>query len=145
GKEIERLSPWVSGDPLTIDSPFHNIDTAHPLPVELKLRTKNKGMEGLTVTPDGRTLVGIMQSALTEPDLAGAKTALIPTTRIVTIDLRTKAMHEYVYLLDDPASHAGKQDSDVTADSRPLCGPTRSSWSTSATATSGPAPSSSCT
>ncbi len=115
GKEIERLSPWVSGVPYTTDAPSHNIDTAHPLPVELQLRTKNKGMEGLTVTPDGRTLVGIMQSALTEPDLNGAKTALITTTRIVTIDLRTKAMHEYLYLLDDPANHTGNAVSEITA------------------------------
>jgi hypothetical protein len=115
GKEIERLSPWVTGTPLATDSPFHNINTAHPLPVELQLRTKNKGMEGLTVTPDGRTLVGIMQSALTEPDLNGAKTALITTTRIVTIDLKSKAMHEYLYLLDDPANHAGNAVSEITA------------------------------
>jgi hypothetical protein len=27
-------------------------------------RTANKGMEGLAITPDGRTLVGIMQNAL---------------------------------------------------------------------------------
>jgi hypothetical protein len=58
GTEIERLSPWGA-------DAGHNVDTAHPLPAELTLRTKNKGMEGLTVTPDGRTLVGIMQSALT--------------------------------------------------------------------------------
>jgi hypothetical protein len=106
----------VSGVPYTTDVPDHNIDTAHPLPVELQLRTKNKGMEGLTVTPDGSTLVGIMQSALTEPDLAsGVKTALITTTRIITINLRTKAMHEYVYLLDDPANHAGNAVSEITA------------------------------
>src|SRR5262249_7195518 len=53
GKEIERLSPWVSGDPYNADKADHNIDTAHPLPPEFQLRTKNKGMEGLTVTPDG--------------------------------------------------------------------------------------------
>ena len=115
GKEIERLSPWVTGAPYATDSAVHNIDTAHPLPAELQYRTKNKGMEGLTVTPDGRTLVGIMQSALTEPDLNGAKTALITTTRIVTFDLKTKAMHEYLYLLDDPANHAGNAVSEITA------------------------------
>jgi hypothetical protein len=115
GKEIERLSPWVTGQPYAIDSPDHNIDVNHPLPVELQLRTKNKGMEGLTLTPDGKTLVGIMQSALTQPDLAGAKTALITTTRIVTIDLKTKEMHEYLYLLDDPANHNGNAVSEITA------------------------------
>jgi hypothetical protein len=115
GREIERLSPWTTGVPFATDSPFHKIDTVHPLPAELQYRTKNKGMEGLTVTPDGKMLVGIMQSALTEPDLNGAKTALITTTRIVTIDLRTKAMHEYLYLLDDPANHAGNAVSEITA------------------------------
>jgi hypothetical protein len=115
GKEIERLSPWTTGVPFATDSPFHNIDTAPPLPVELQYRTKNKGLEGLTLTPDGRTLVGTMQSALTEPDLNGAKTSLITTTRIVTIDLKTKAMHEYLYLLDDPAKHDGNAVSEITA------------------------------
>jgi hypothetical protein len=115
GKEIERLSPWTSGPAYDADKANHRIDTAHPLPVELQNRTKNKGMEGLTVTPDGRTLVGIMQSALTQPDLAGAKTALITTTRIVTIDLRTKKMHEYLYLLDNPAKHDGNAVSEITA------------------------------
>jgi hypothetical protein len=115
GKEIERLSPWTTGASYATDAPFHNIDTAHPLPVELQYRTKNKGMEGLTLTPDGSTLVGIMQSALTLPDLAGAKTALVTTTRIVTIDLQTKAMHEYLYLLDDPSAHAANAVSEITA------------------------------
>jgi hypothetical protein len=115
GKEIERLSPWVSGPAYDADSANHNIDTAHPLPAELQYRTKNKGMEGLTVTPDGKTLVGIMQSALTQPDLAGAKTALITACRIVTVNLQTKVMHEYVYLLDNPSAHAANAVSEITA------------------------------
>ncbi len=115
GKEIVRLSPWVSGAAYTTDSPFHNIDTKHPLPPEFQLRTKNKGLEGLTITPDGRTLVTAMQSALTEPDLSGAKVANIPVTRILTIDLKTWTMHQYVYLLDDPQSHNGNAISEITA------------------------------
>ena len=50
GKELERLSPFEG-----------------PLPKELSLRGPNQGMEGLTITPDGSTLVGIMQSALQTP------------------------------------------------------------------------------
>lgn len=84
GREIGRFSPQ-----------------AGTLPAELGHRTPNKGMEGLTVTPDGRTLVGIMQSALTQSD-STAKIGKIPLVRIVTIDLRTKAVHEYPYLLQDP-------------------------------------------
>ena len=45
-------------------------------------------MEGLTLTPDGHTLVGIMQSALQQPDLT-AKPASVAPLRIVTYDLKT--------------------------------------------------------
>lgn len=112
GREIERLSPWGP-------EAGHNVTGA--LPAELTLRTKNKGMEGLAVTPDGRTLVGIMQSALTVPDYARSaitgktvKPGNVAPVRIVTIDLATKAMHEYVYLLDDPAKTGGA-NSEITA------------------------------
>ena len=54
-KRLERLSPFNG-----------------TLPRELSLRSPNQGMEGLTVTPDGSTLVGIMQSALATPGLEGS-------------------------------------------------------------------------
>ena len=62
----------------------------------IKGRVANKGMEGLAITPDGRTLVGAMQSPLIQDggDLKGG------VTRIVTIDIRTGATHEYAYQLD---------------------------------------------
>jgi hypothetical protein len=59
-------------------------------------RVANKGMEGLAITPDGRTLVGIMQSPLLQD--GGTDTGTV--TRIVTIDVRTGATHEYAYPLD---------------------------------------------
>ncbi|HEY2079962.1 MAG TPA: esterase-like activity of phytase family protein, partial [Streptosporangiaceae bacterium] len=72
-------------------------------------------MEGLTITPDGSTLVGIMQSALTQPDYAkGVKAAGVAPVRIVTINLKTKAMHEYLYLLTDPGT-TGSAVSEITA------------------------------
>ncbi len=119
GKEIERLSPWGADTGFGLGQ-GHKVDTSHPLPIELTLRTKNKGMEGLTVTPDGRTLVGIMQSALTVPDYgvdAKGKTikpANVAPVRIVTVDLKTKAIHEYLYLLTNPATTAGAV-SEITA------------------------------
>ena len=61
-------------------------------------RTANKGMEGLAITPDGKTLVGIMQAALIQDAAQGgaAKSLL----RIETIDIRSgKTLHEYAYLL----------------------------------------------
>jgi len=60
-------------------------------------RVANKGMEGLAITPDGSTLVGIMQSALAQDggDLAGQ------VLRIVTIDIESGAVtHEYAYPTD---------------------------------------------
>ncbi|MBO9575427.1 MAG: esterase-like activity of phytase family protein [Sphingobium sp.] len=59
-------------------------------------RTTNKGMEGLAITPDGKTLVGIMQAALIQ-DAKAAKKLL----RIVTVDVDTGATHEYAYKLGD--------------------------------------------
>jgi len=95
GRELERLSPQ-SGS----------------LPAELAHRTVNRGMEGLTITPDGKTLVGIMQSALDQADSSKPKNN--PLTRIVTINLKTKAVREYAYLLDDPAT-TGTANSEITA------------------------------
>jgi hypothetical protein len=96
GRATQRLSPFDGS-----------------LPRELANRVPNKGMEGLTVTPDGRTLVGIMQSALQQPDVT-AKPANITPLRIVTYDLRTRATHEYLYLLDDPKDNSGAV-SEITA------------------------------
>jgi hypothetical protein len=84
------------------------------LPEELQNRTANQGMEGLTITPDGTTLVGLMQSALNQPDLAGANAKKIPATRIVTISLVDHAVHEYLYLTTDPGTTADAS-SEITA------------------------------
>ncbi len=56
-------------------------------------RTTNKGMEGLAITPDGKRLVGIMQANL----LQDKKKSI----RIVAVDIRTGATHEYAYELTD--------------------------------------------
>ncbi len=93
GTEIERLAPG-SG-----------------LPKELSLRTPNQGMEGLAVTPDGGTLVGIIQSGLRTPGLTSARE--VPMTRIVTVDLKSKAVREFVYPLENPKSQLAV--SDITA------------------------------
>lgn len=56
-------------------------------------RVANKGMEGLAITPDGKMLVGAMQANLEQDK----KKSL----RLVTIDLKTGATHEYAYQLTD--------------------------------------------
>ena len=55
-------------------------------------RVTNKGMEGLAITPDGTTLVGLMQSALAQDGGDGAS-----VNRIITIDIATGATKEYAY------------------------------------------------
>jgi hypothetical protein len=54
-------------------------------------------MEGLAITPDGKTLVGAMQSPL-EQDGGDVAEGII---RIVTIDIHDGVMHEYAYKLGD--------------------------------------------
>lgn len=61
-------------------------------------RTANKGMEGLAITPDGKTLVGIMQNALIQDAAEGGDAANL--LRMEMIDIRSgKTIHEYAYLL----------------------------------------------
>ncbi len=61
-------------------------------------RTANKGMEGLAITPDGKTLVGIVQASLIQDAAEGGAASKV--LRIVTIDVETgKTTHEYAYLL----------------------------------------------
>ncbi|WP_331730509.1 esterase-like activity of phytase family protein (plasmid) [Kitasatospora sp. NBC_00070] len=98
GYEMGRLTPHRTSP----DNAFHTV-LGH-LPEELGNRTVNKGMEGLTVTPDGRTLVGVMQAALQQPDLAAGAAAKVAVDRIVTVDLRTYETKQYAYLLTDPAT-----------------------------------------
>jgi hypothetical protein len=86
GKQIGRLSP-LDGS----------------LPGELAKREKNRGLEGLTITPDGTTLVAMMQSALQQSDIGGADPKDIALTRIVTYELATGEEREYLYVLDNPA------------------------------------------
>ena len=83
-------------------------------------RTANKGMEGLAITPDGKTLVGIMQAALIQDNAVTASKKLL---RIVTIDIATGTTHEYGYKLTTARELAISSRSTIT-----------SSWSTSATA-----------
>ena len=108
GYELGRLTPYRNSP----DNAYHKI--VGYLPAEFADRLKNKGMEGLTITPDGSTLVGAMQSALQQPDLGSTKAGNVAPTRIITINLHTYQSKQYLYLLDDPAT-TGDADSEITA------------------------------
>lgn len=90
GMEMERISPI-------------GVDTGpRKLPAVLAKRRANRGMEGLCITPDGRTLVGTMQSMMFVPSKALATNTTL--TRIVTFDIITGQTRQFLYKQDGGAS-----------------------------------------
>lgn len=83
GKEIGRINPFTEDN-----------RTQFNLPAEFANRRANRGMEGLAVTPDQKTLVGIMQSTMYNPDKTVKS---LDITRIVTINVDTGAVGQYLY------------------------------------------------
>ncbi len=75
-----------TGKTLEVVTPFANNNSGHKLPQVFRNRVANQGLTGLTVTPDGRTLVAIMQSALAN-GITAAEAATTPAVRILTYDL----------------------------------------------------------
>ncbi len=64
-------------------------------------RQANRGMEGLAITPDGKTLVGIMQSPLIQDGALSATNSRIGTNvRILQVDIASGATKEFLYTLD---------------------------------------------
>jgi len=86
GKAIEWLNPFGSGV------------GGKKLPEVYKHRRPNRGMEGLTLTPNQNYLVGIMQSPLLNPNKDVQKTATV--CRILFYDLTTGKFREYLYPLE---------------------------------------------
>ena len=90
GKEIGRINAFA-------DDARNNLIVNQKqvlLPAEFANRRANRGMEGLAITPDETTLVGIMQSTMDNPTKAVRKQDI---TRIVTINLQTGKMSQYLY------------------------------------------------
>jgi hypothetical protein len=59
-------------------------------------RYTNSGMEGLAITPDGKTLVGVVQGALQQDRADPAAKNLL---RLVTIDIASGTTKQYGYML----------------------------------------------
>ncbi|WP_421826343.1 esterase-like activity of phytase family protein [Larkinella sp.] len=85
GKTLERINPFGTGT------------GGRTLPLVLARRRPNRGMEGLTMTPDGKTLVGLMQSPLYNPSAVSGSTII----RVLTFDIATGATKQYVYLMEN--------------------------------------------
>ncbi len=88
GKEIGRINAFADDSRSTLK-----------LPKEFANRRPNRGMEGLAVTPDEKTLVGIMQSTMCNPD---KKVQKQDVTRIVTINLENGKVSQYLYKQEKP-------------------------------------------
>ncbi|MGO3701524.1 esterase-like activity of phytase family protein [Halomonas sp.] len=83
GREIGRINPFADDDRVEMN-----------LPAEFANRRANRGMEGLAITPDEKTLVGIMQSTLYNP---GSTVKDLDITRIVTVNLDSGETGQYLY------------------------------------------------
>jgi hypothetical protein len=80
-------------------NPFGTGTGGRTLPLVLARRRPNRGMEGLTLTPDGKTLVGLMQSPMYNPSSAAVSGSTV--LRVVTFDLATGATKQYAYLMEN--------------------------------------------
>lgn len=87
GKTIERINPFGTGT------------GGRKIPAVFANRRANRGMEGLAITPDGKTLVGMMQSPMYNPTKAATAASVV--LRILTFDISTGATKQYVYLMDN--------------------------------------------
>lgn len=87
GKTIERINPFGNGT------------GGRRIPAVFAKRRANRGMEGLAITPDGKTLVGMMQSPMYNPSKANVKGSVV--LRILTFEIATGATKQYVYLMDN--------------------------------------------
>lgn len=87
GRTIERINPFGTGT------------GNRKLPAVFTNRRANRGMEGLTITPDGKTLVGIMQSPMYNPSKGAVANSTV--LRILTFDIATAATKQYAYLMDN--------------------------------------------
>ncbi len=96
GKLIERISIPAK---FLIDNPSATGVNELP-PGNTSGRQSNRGMEGLAISPDGKTLFGIMQNALIQDGALNASNSRRGiNNRILKIDLATGATAEYVYQL----------------------------------------------
>ena len=71
-------------------------------------RVANKGMEGLAITPDGKTLVGFEQSPLIQDGGDGGR-----ANRIVSIDIASGAVKQFAY--DNQFSGKNYNSSEIVA------------------------------
>ena len=93
GRVLKRFVPQgrklVSGDHFVV------VDN---LPAILGRRVRNRGFEGLALTPDNKTLVAVVQSPLTNPTTAVGNPSRV--IRLIAFDIETETpTAEYAYVM----------------------------------------------
>src|SRR5262249_45824756 len=111
GTLLNRLIPAGETVPGSDDS---GVATQPLLPRACVYRKQNRGMEGGTLTPDGKTLFGMLQSSLETPAGHGDSRTL----RLVRFDV-SDALHpvltgEFAYRLDTPSPTSGVKQTDIS-------------------------------
>ncbi|WLD15529.1 esterase-like activity of phytase family protein [Planctellipticum variicoloris] len=105
--EFDRKGHWTRDRPLpagyTIDRPGAT-PAEEPPPHNRRGRQSNRGLEGLSLTPDGRTLVALMQGPLLQDGAldSGLKRAG-SLVRLPTIDRVNGRTAQYACLLESPS------------------------------------------
>ena len=97
GRTLERINPFGTGT------------GGRKIPLVFAKRRANRGMEGLAITPNGKTVVGIMQNPLDNPTTTIGRASNV--NRIVTFDIATGKVHEYAYVVEANGNYA----SDIVA------------------------------
>jgi hypothetical protein len=92
GRTIERINPFGTGT------------GGRKIPLVFARRRPNRGMEGLTITPDGKTLLGIMQFPLYNPSSAAISGSL--AIRMLSFDIKSGKTKQYVYLMENASLQA---------------------------------------
>jgi hypothetical protein len=86
GQTLERLDPYGLAD--------------RDLPKVFRHRRPGRGMEGLAVTPDGKTLMGIMESSLDNPSKEVRKTSRV--VRLLSFEIASGNTRQLIYLQESP-------------------------------------------
>ena len=112
----DEYGPWLtkfnsSGTMLERVGPFETNAMGHKIPSVFRNRFANRGMEGLTVTPNG-TVVGMMQSGLSVGTANGRRLAAL---RILAWNPSTNTSKQYLYVLEDSRSGSGNFNGAVSA------------------------------
>jgi len=111
GTVLNRIIPAGVTVPGADDSV---VATQPLLPRAFAFRRQNRGMEGGTLTKDGKTLFGMLQSSIVPPAGQGDGRTL----RLVRFDV-SDALHpvltgEFIYRLDTPAPGSGINQADLS-------------------------------